>query len=167
MSSPSPPSSSSSSHLSSSLPATFAECPMTHPLNRAPPTSDFPLTLLHFLQHIIRVISVPTSPLCVLTSPLSFHLPFAPKHLSANSTCCAKGNRLFFFSLFLLKNIPLFFFLKLISLFLAHFSLLLPATPFSYLVSYWKQTKRTLADINQLMALHCEVAAGDSSHYSK
>lgn len=112
---PSPPSSSSSYHPP--LPATFAECPMTHPLNRAPPTPDFPLTLLHFLQRIIRVISVPTSPLCILTSPLSFHLPFAPKHLSANSTCCAKGNRLFFSSLFLLKNLSLSLF------FATHFSL--------------------------------------------
>lgn len=60
---------------------------------------------------------------------------------------------------YLLLSFSLISFSFSIALYLHH--------PTAYLVSYWKQTKRTLANTNQLMVLHCEAAAEDSSHYSK
>lgn len=112
-----------------------------------------PLTPLHSLKRIISVISVSTSLLCILLSPLSFHLLFASKHFCPQTKPTVQSE-ITFYCLILLKN----------KSFLTHPS---PNhNPSSYLVSYWKHSNRTLADTNQLMVLHCEVGAGDSSHYS-
>ena len=65
--------------LPTALSSTSAICPMTHPLNCILQLSIPSLTLLHLLQHVIRVISVSTSPVPISFLTFIFTSPLCPK----------------------------------------------------------------------------------------
>lgn len=85
-------------------------------------------------------------------SPTSFPSIYLTTHLSIFLACLYFCWR-FFLLAFSSHSIP------------APSHLALAAGPASCL--YWKRTKGTLADTNQLMALQCEVAAAYRSHYPR